>query len=423
MIHGYQNSIRLPTYHVESICAGRMDPFNCLPIPTNLEIDHLVRYLITKFDLNPVPANRRKSWFPYALQNAPMMHSTLAMTAAMWRAESPVLERSIQIEGMRQKGEALRLVRAHLGLVSGLPDSSVADDKDSTFVMSAMSTLVIIEVLDGDFEAAEIHLRGVHNLFSLRGGHDSFRDKWVFCKSTNLADIQVAVALGRQLRFPRLHRDEVVLPSSITNHAQHPPFHSSIARGSSPECATIFTQLRQLLLARQSTVPHEAQLILLNIVDELILQYLYQDQDRFEDRSIPRNSCALVLAAHVFMYVTLRQVPPKSPLIRRICTRLLDVVKFGVEVGIDPTAKQIWKEDKTALLWIAFVGILGTGERTETCLEGQSFLHLFWLAIQEHSRDFSPGTGNLQDTLSAFLWDESSCQPLLAWLEDHHTTT
>lgn len=72
-----------------------------------------------------------------------MMHSTIAMAAAAWRAESPILDRSIQIEGIRQKGEAMRLIRARLALVG----SAVADE-EFIFIMSTMSTLVLVEVLN-----------------------------------------------------------------------------------------------------------------------------------------------------------------------------------------------------------------------------------------------------------------------------------
>ncbi|KAI2463960.1 hypothetical protein F4781DRAFT_425926 [Annulohypoxylon bovei var. microspora] len=409
------NSIRPPTYHVESVCAGRVDPFNCFPIPTNLETDHLVKYLIIKFNISSATTDRSKSWFPYALQSAPMMHSTLAMTAALWRVEYPVLEHSIQIEGIRQKGEAMRLIRARLELVDL---SSIVDSKEFTFIMSTISTLVIAEVVDGDFEAAEMHLQGVYKLFGLRGDHDSFRDEWVFRKSISLADIQLAVALGRQLIFPPLHLDHAYLPATVTDHAQHPPLDCSITSGSSYERVEIFTRLRQLLLARQSlTVSPENQLILLNVVDELILQYLYRDcvDDVSDSR---RRSCSLVLAAHVFMYVTLRRVPPRSPLIRRICMRLQGTV------GIAPTAGQTWTENQAALLWIAFVGLLGTGEGewAETCPTGQSFLHLFRSVIRAYPRDLHLGVGNLRGILSAFLWDESYCQPLLAWLEHRQLT-
>lgn len=81
--------------------------------------------------------DRRKSWFPYALQSAAMMHSTLAMVAALWRAEHQDMKHDIFVEGLRQKGEAIKEIRTQL------PTSG---DRQLAFLMSAMSTLVIVEV-------------------------------------------------------------------------------------------------------------------------------------------------------------------------------------------------------------------------------------------------------------------------------------
>lgn len=149
--------------------------------------------------------------------------------------------------------------------------------------------------------------------------------------------------------------------------------------------------------------------ILFNVVDDSILRHLYQDCIDISDAS--RRSRALVFAAHVFMCVTLRQVPPKSPLLRRICTRLQSTV------GLTPTSREIWIEARAALLWIAFVGLLGTGEGSETCPEGQWFLNLFQSTVQGYQQGFPLGNDGVRRILSTFLWDELYCQPVLAGLE------
>lgn len=70
-----------------------------------------------------------------------MMHSTLAMTAAVWRMEHPSLEYSIQLKGIRQKGNAMREIGVRLACAS-----SVRNDYDIHSLMSTMSTLEIVEV-------------------------------------------------------------------------------------------------------------------------------------------------------------------------------------------------------------------------------------------------------------------------------------
>ncbi|RSL96043.1 hypothetical protein CDV31_013650 [Fusarium ambrosium] len=165
---------------LESVCPGCVDPFNSLPVPTNLQVDHLVKYLLSKYDNGLDASDRSRAWFPYALQSVPMMHSTLAMAATLWRAECPSLEHSIQVEGLRQKGEAIREIGTRLGKNLFLYDDEMA------FLMSTMATLVIVEICDGGFDAAEMHLKGVYNLFRLGGGYDRFKDQFILCKSINL---------------------------------------------------------------------------------------------------------------------------------------------------------------------------------------------------------------------------------------------
>ena len=70
-----------------------------------------------------------------------MMHGTLAMTAVFWSMSFPDLEYSIQLEGIRQKGEAMRAISTRLKHADSGPFVEGID-----FIMSTISTLVITEV-------------------------------------------------------------------------------------------------------------------------------------------------------------------------------------------------------------------------------------------------------------------------------------
>lgn len=142
--------------------------------------------------------------------------------------------------------------------------------------------------------------------------------------------------------------------------------------------------------------------MMFNVVNDSILRHLYRDESGVSDPS--RRSRALVLAAHVFMHVAFRQMLPKSPLLRRMCNRLQNAV------GLTLSSRKTWSENRAALLWVAFVGLLGTGEFAKNCPEGKWFLDLF----QSTAQDIN---GSIHQTLSAFLWDEPCCKSLLVGLE------
>lgn len=201
-----------------------------------------------------------------------------------------------------------------------------------------------------------------------------------------------------------MHTDQPQLPPTILEHASHPSLHDSVA---DHDCSRIFTQLRQLLFAAQSlTISVDDQRTLLNIMDESILQHLYINGVQLSDTS--RRSRALVLAAQIFMYVTLREVPPGSPLVCRMCHRLqkmMDVDQPG----------DIWKYYREASLWIAFIGLLGT---RQGCPEEQWFLGLLKSTVQIFQNEACSGSDGILGIFSAFLWDETLCPQLLARLED-----
>lgn len=144
-----------------------------------------------------------------------------------------------------------------------------------------------------------------------------------------------------------------------------------------------------------------------NVVEGEILRCLYSNR---VDDGLSKRTEALALAAHVFMYLTLRQVPSRIPLVCRMCTRLQDAIRVA------HTEREVWAGHKTALLWIAFVGLLGTDIENGTGWNW--FWHLFQSTLQQISQDFGIAleTYDIQRMFRGFLWDEIYCQPLLVRL-------
>ncbi|KAK8040345.1 hypothetical protein PG991_000133 [Apiospora marii] len=388
----------LPT-RIGSVDDGSLDPFDSLPVSPSLQVNYLVKYLLTKFNFNAATADPKRHWLPYAMRSAAMMHSTLAMAAVLWRAENAALDKSLQLEGMRQKYEAICEVRAQLPKHVGLE----REHNDLAPLMSTMSTLVFVEIYDGNFETAELHLQGVRTLFNSHHRRNNLEADFIFCKSTILADIEVAIIRGRQLMFPTLHTSQASPPVLTLNSSENQSFDNSITESDSKAVADIFTRLRQALLARKSP---EAQYSLLHDADCRILRYLSKERDVPSD--VIKRTHALLLAAHVFMYATLRHVPSKSTLMRRMVTRLHHTVEESLAAG------SIWVGKKPALMWVALVGMLGTG-LSETGQEGQWFLSLFkYAACADSCANYAVCNRDIRKIFSTFLWDEAYCQPVLA---------
>ncbi|KAK6840102.1 hypothetical protein PG987_005968 [Apiospora arundinis] len=349
-----------PWVHVKSIGDGSVDPFNSLPIASSAQNDHLIKYFFSRYDF-AAPLDRNRLWFPYAMRSASMMHSTLAMTAGLWRAENVRLDHSILLEGMHHKYEAIRQVRAQLSTHVGVAPR----DTDVAFLMSTMSTLVVTEIYDENFEAAQLHLHGVRTLYNSSRHRCNLDADYILCKATGLADMLVAIIMDRQLMFPTMHADLTPPPAPNPPCVVDVSFNGAIAESNSP-----------------------------------------------------RRNHALARAAQVFLFLTLRHVPAKATIMRRMTNGLQRMVRNTL------TNRNIWGEHQQALLWIACMGLLGTQEWAETSSEGRWFLELFGIAATAVAA-VAPSVGScdnnfdsISEIFSSFLWDKAYGQPTVDWLEE-----
>lgn len=224
------------------------------------------------------------------------------------------------------------------------------------------------------------------------------------------ANIQVSLVSGRKPIFPIIHLDSPSLPSSILADAQFPPLDGSITQNGQHSQGQIFTHARQLLLALASpNVSQESLHVYSTFIDDMILRHLHEVYTDTSESS--RRSRAIVLAVHVFVYVTVRRVSPRSTLMHEMCRHLQNAVVWV------PNVRDVWEGYEAALLWVSFVGILGTGDLSP---EGACFRDLFQSIIENHAKEFFLASGGLCNTLGAFLWDECLCVPLLASLESSY---
>ncbi|KAF3355884.1 hypothetical protein VdG1_06622 [Verticillium dahliae VDG1] len=241
-----------PSKSVPRLKAHVMDPFNSLPIPSSPTIDSLAKYFVNGFSLNLTTVDKQRPWFPYAMQ-------------------------SELIEGYRQKGEAMRAISSRLQTTA----SSRVASRD-TSVLAAVATLANVEAFQGEFAAADIHLRGLYDMVQESGGPDTIRHDYILCRCINWVDVQVASGLGRIPFFPTFHTlDQVVLPAPILHQAVVPPLSDlgiEEANGSATAACvhTILTLLRQAICAQTSdSVAADGIRILMGTADSCILSFLY----------------------------------------------------------------------------------------------------------------------------------------------------
>ncbi|KAI1342787.1 hypothetical protein F5Y15DRAFT_370874 [Xylariaceae sp. FL0016] len=347
------------------------DPFNSLPIPNNRQVDNLIKFFLTRFNLNGSCTSTMTLWFPYAIQSAPTMRTTLALSAAFWAASRGFPDESsstCQLEGMRRKDLLLRLIRKWIPKVD-----ANHQDLQHPFFITSISTLVTAETLQGNFEAATIHLRALHDLWYLLDGSYRFQHELCLRKSVKTSDLIHASAVGRVPLFPLLHMEELRTSEDIQNRSLDFHWDGSSESILDTKQVQIFALLRLATHGKFSGAVNTTSLrILLNSTDYCLLRSLFNSSDQQRLAPSHRLARAVMLAAHLFLYVVLREIPTGSILVRTMTSRLfVELQEMSKDSGS-------WDGHLSAMQWVSLVGKLGIGEISlddKSTEKAVSFLH------------------------------------------------
>ncbi|CAG9948377.1 unnamed protein product, partial [Clonostachys rosea f. rosea IK726] len=332
-----------------------LDPFRSFPISQNKQVDKLFYHFLTEFKLNESNASTKSTWFPYAMQNATVMHSTIALSAALLIATTPRVghcDPDLEQEGLYQKGQAMRQIR------EWCLQSNVSNyDSNSAAIMISISTMSTVEILYGNFEAAKAHLLGIHKLYEVLNYEQEFSNEPVLRKSISFADLFLASALGSLPKFPIFYSYDISLPQEIHNEAIRPQPHPIVATHCGRSVARAFNYLRLAVCAvRSESIPSETIRVLINVADVTILETLHGEVADPTPAVSPSIVHFVTRAAHLYLYIYIRRIPIRASLIRTMSDRLWD----AMEVAIAKT--EIWTECPEVVAWAACVGLLGTWE-------------------------------------------------------------
>lgn len=205
-------------------------------------------------------------------------------------------------------------------------------------------------------------------------------------------DVQIASGLGRKPLFPLIHGlEDVRLPESVTREAETPSLSQFDDLGQAAEILkSIFPYLRQAILCRKYRIaaPNGIRVIL-NVAEFHILDHIEDEAHSPRDHRFK----TLILAAHVFLYAGLRQLPPMGALIRIMLDRLRDALGAGEIMA------ETWRDHLSDLLWVLSVGAAASPkDRYETGLWFSSRLELVLRLLQIRTRTA------LEAVLQRYVW-------------------
>ncbi|MCJ1385104.1 hypothetical protein MMC17_008223 [Xylographa soralifera] len=374
------------TVLVKTPSTGKFDPFNALPIDVGPGFEALVYHYNTGFTQNSLAINPEGKWFPYAAGDAALLHATFFLVA---------LHRDLQLgtelssQCLYHRGEVIRTVNGRIGP----PEREISDA-----TIGAVAFLANFETMNGTVQASRVHMNGLRQMVALRGGLHTLGQSQVLQRVVIWADFLYSAATYTEPSFP------LIIPS-ITS-AEYPaassdamsPSLATLPGGSflESECVDIIQDLRSLTVqaANPQSMSMRDRKAFSSTIYLLEYQLLSHHGGPSSVQKYSQTPASLRLAAHLYLYLAVRELPSSAELHHRMATRLQIAAIAGVQAGLDFPG---YNHD--LFLWIIFIG--------GAALSGQSDQHWFVseLRIICYTLQIS-SLDQFKERLTKILWHE-----------------
>lgn len=192
------------------------------------------------------------------------------------------------------------------------------------------------------------------------------------------------------------------LPYSLQKEAELPSLEhvADIIPGGDEVKRSFILLRRALLVCSWNAASLEIVRLHMHIADMSILHLLFEEKEKLLLQGPLRS---LLLAAHVFLYVMMRQVPKNGAVARTLVHRLEESIRLG-QMSLD-----LWGDHLSALIWVLFVG----AAVCEPPIEGNAKPWM-WLQFINICRSMLPTTKEaLMNVLKKFLWSDKGCASFL----------
>ncbi|KAE8453682.1 hypothetical protein EG329_009193 [Mollisiaceae sp. DMI_Dod_QoI] len=348
----------------------------------------------TAFISNAFAINYDNTWKPFSITDAALLHATLCLVAQHEDLQRGTDESS---ENLFHKGEAMRLMNKRL-----LEQWHSLTDADITSV----AIFVILESINGTFEAASAHRVGLLKMVRLRGGIFTFETNNIVLRVLAWSDIVFSTRFGFPTKFSSLS-EGIPSPFQLPFPPDDP--YTTIFQDPSPSTTSILQRLRYM----SSTIdlPKISFEDKKSIVDALYdTEYTiltsphlsqFQSPENFQpnqefDSPPPMNidtqnqtthqllTAAFHIASLLYLHLMLRELPNPALLHRRLLGHLITLVNsISIELSlsslsppiplenIDPAlhpqlsteTPRLNQEELDILLWVVFVSVAASSDR------------------------------------------------------------
>ncbi|KAJ4035903.1 hypothetical protein NW761_013883 [Fusarium oxysporum] len=342
---------------VQRFSVNILDPFGTIPIPSNPQIDTLLKHFMVLFDYLTTTVPSNNTWLGLAINDPLLMRVTLCTTAAFGATVTPSFSPELRKEGLKLKCDAIK------DLNSLLQNGQVPEN-----VLAAIAHLGHSENLEGSSQEADIHMRGLQALLDIRGGIKSINTYQVG-RFINWVDLELATTRGRRPLYP-LHYglDRAKLPHDIVAACEFPTLSRLQSLG--PAHKTVMTVIQ---LVRQRVMAVECGMDpTQRDVRALSFSAAFLALDQVDDIPITlegQRVHTILLAVHLFLCAAMKQDFRWSGSLPWMMAQ-----RLRESLETEPVYSEVWVPHLPELLWVLFVGAVVTEKHPQG--------HGTWFATQ-----------------------------------------
>ncbi|RAR09727.1 cation-transporting ATPase 4 [Stemphylium lycopersici] len=170
----------------------RIDPFDVLPVPGTSQLDMLLRLYKGAPKNNPIAIDAKHTWTCFIMNDAGLLHATLATWALYGVLVNGLSEMRICL--LKHKTEAIQAINRKLSKSQGF----VSDE-----VVGTVLTLASFENLYGAYDVAQVHVVALRRMVDARGGLFAFGHNDGLLRGIIWVDFHNATVFRTAPSFPR----------------------------------------------------------------------------------------------------------------------------------------------------------------------------------------------------------------------------
>ncbi|KAL6857329.1 hypothetical protein J3F83DRAFT_751282 [Trichoderma novae-zelandiae] len=374
------------------LLGGSLDPFNSFALQLKPESLKLIYYYKQSYSRDFLDLNVGGGYCLFdAREHRALFHSILYLVALDFNLRRGFRD---DLGCLYHSSEAFRLINEQI-------QNGVIEDA----TVAAVALIAAKENLAGMFDVSHMHMQGLKCMVEKRGGIEMIQGihrgvvMWAdLCNSTvwNCPPQFPYISFSTSLEDPAFPPDTVASTENSSSQAH---------LGVEQQLISIMQSLREISVAKDVSAHKNKPGRVYDVEYKLHMLQARLSDDPFA----PNEVAPLCVALNVYLYLAIRELPPRAQMIQRLIDRLQAWFKAA---SMERTTS-LDQRKQNCILWMLFVGYGATMEtgRQEWFAEALKSAY-----AEARYREMD----QLHNTLRDVLWQDSWCEHYFKRLRAEH---